>query len=354
MRCARLAGFMLAVAAACGGCSREIPEDYRASWKRVELPGFSLSLPDGKLVSTSSLPSQGNHKLKLEGSMLEHWRHDIVRNGAASVSWSSQTMTLEEWNRDYLPLITGAHSSSVPGVKLMQQELLDEDRWLSIVGAERVLLGIGVVRCDESFQVEITYTRYHDSPRQMADLRELVSSVRCQVTDNNRTRPEASTRLPENFGRVDGEDLQLFRSLDGEELALNFTQGDIQRDEKLYLSIIKPLLVQSFETEAAKLQTRMVTIPRTDRAETVSLLHATVPESNPIYVGTVYCKSLGLSVMSIWTAPRATDALALERLAQVGCPGGPSTPSPSFDSLVDAACRSGDQDACGPPAGSVQ
>lgn len=354
MRCVLLTGFMLASAAALGGCSREISEEYRASWKRVAFPGFSVNLPDGEIVSRSALPSQGQYKLKLEGSMLEHLRHDIVRNGAARVSWSSQPMTLEEWNRDYLPLITGALSSSVPGAKLMQQEVLDENRWLSIVGAERVSLAIGVVRCDETFQVEIHYTRYHDSPRQIADLRELVSSVRCQVTDRNRTRPVASTRLPENFGRVAGQDLQLLRSLDGEELALNFTQGDIQRDEKLYLSIIKPLLAQSFDTEPAKLQIRVVAIPRTDRAETVSLLHATVPGSNPMYVGSVYCKSLSLSLMSIWTAPRATDALALERLGQVGCPGSPSTPSPSFDSLVDAACRSGNPDACGPAAGAVQ
>jgi len=305
-------------------------------------------------VSSSSLPSQGKHKLKLEGSMLEHWRHDIVRNGAASVSWTSQPMTLEEWNRDYLPVITAALSSSVPGAKLMEQESLDDDRWLSIVGSERVPLALGVVRCDGAFQVEITYARYHDSRRQIADLRELVSSVRCQVTDRNRTRPKASTRLPDTFGRVGGQDLQIFRSLDGEHLAINFTHGDIQRDEKLYLSVIRHLLAQSHEAEPAKLQTRVVAIPRTDRPETASLLHVTLPAKDPIYVGAVYCKSLDLSLISLWTAARATDELAQERLGQVGCPGGPSTPSPSFDSLVEAACRSGDRDACGVPAGSAQ
>jgi hypothetical protein len=330
------------------GCAREEPEDARRSWKRVELPGFSVMLPAGKRVATSEAPSAGKHHLKLTGSFVDHWLRDTVIDGNVIVEWTSQASTREEWDSLFLPMLVASLNTTIPGSKVLKDEQIDDSRWMSIIGKHRVPLAVGVVRCDESFQVMITYAHSHLIEPQADDMREILRSVSCHVAAANRARILAVTRLPEKFGVVDSTEVQMFRSLDGEVVVLNFTSGDVQRDPGMYRTVIKALLGTVYEARIADSQMIAVPVPDGLHPGRASLLRVNLPAAGGItYVGAINCAPQRQSLMSIWSAPETSDALALERFGQVDCPGAASTPSPSFDSLVQAACRSGDQIACG-------
>jgi hypothetical protein len=94
-------------------------------------------------------------------------------------------------------------------------------------------------------------------------------------------------------------------------------------------------------------QIRAVDVPHILHGEPNSLYGVQGSQSQgSVYVGTVQCKQQKLALWSVWSAPTGDDRLAVERFSQVGCPGTPSTPSPTFQSLVESACAGGDAEAC--------
>jgi hypothetical protein len=68
--------------------------------------------------------------------------------------------------------------------------------------------------------------------------------------------------------------------------------------------------------------------------------------SQQAYVGSQYCELQEQTLMFSWLAPGASDALATERLGQVGCPGDGGNDVRSFHDLAAEACRNGEQAAC--------
>ena len=345
MRAAPLA--LLALLSALAGCAPETYEKYRKSWQRVELPGFSIELPPGKVVATSDVPSTGKYQREIKASLIDHWFEDIAINGNVAASWSTQSSTFEEWRDDYLPLYMAGLVSAVPGSKLIKVEKLSENSWYAVMGTDRVPLAAGAVRCEADFQVEVVYTHYHDVAREAADIRELLKSVRCAVGAQNRATTRVATRLPAKFGSVSVSNPQSYHSLDGEDLAVNFTAGDVTRDPKILRVIVRQLAAQGYGVTIEDSALREVTVPHALHLERNSLFSVRLPdEKGTIYVGTAYCETVKLSLISLWTAPMVSDQLAVERFSQVGCPDTPSTPTPTYDSLVESACAGGDAAAC--------
>lgn len=347
---------LLALAAVAAGCMPENHENYRKSWERVELPGFSILLPPGKIVETSNVPSTGKHQRSINGSQIDYWMKDITVNGSIAASWSTEVWTYDEWKREYLPLLLTGLERATPGAKVLEEEFIDDDHWTFVVGTKRVPLALGAVRCDEHFQVQIMYAHYHDAARQVADLREIMDSVQCAVRAENRVMTRAATRLPEKFGLVKESSPQQYRSLDNEELALNFTTGNVLKDEAVYRPLIANIVSTSFGAKVTDSDMAAVAVPAILHSEPTMLLRVTFPtDKSRIYVGTVFCEEVKLSLISFWSAPQVSDNLAIERLSQIGCPNTPSTQSPTYESLVESACQAGDTAACAlksAPAGS--
>src|SRR6185295_10722448 len=155
------AAFLLAASLGATGCSRQSLKKQREGRQRIELPGFSIELPLGKVVATSKVPSQGKHQVALSASQLEHWLDDWAINGSVSVHWSSQAPTRDEWMNEELPMILKASEGSIPNGKLLKEETIDPERWLIVAGTSRLPLAMGVVRCDPAFAIEVTYIGYH-------------------------------------------------------------------------------------------------------------------------------------------------------------------------------------------------
>jgi hypothetical protein len=346
---ARTLRLMMAIAlGASAGCSSEDRGAYLASWQHVDLPGFSLMLPPGEVGSSSKSPTDGIHKLNLSRSMVDHLRSDVARYGAVSVTWSSTVYTRADWTRDFLPVFTGTiGDAAAPDSKVMVEEQIDATRWFAIAGSARLPIALGIVTCGELFQVSITYAHYHDVARQLEDIRKIVSSVRCKVTAQNLERPVAAAMLPDKFGTLDSPGMQMFQSLDGEVMVLNFTSGDLNdAEEKAYLSVMRRMMAMALEADADDLKLRKVWIPGSGASQQRSLLEIRDPVGSTMYVGATTCSGMGSTLMSVWNAPKMTDALAIERLGQVGCPGGESTPLRKFAGILEEACATGDQVAC--------
>jgi hypothetical protein len=266
-----------------------------------------------------------------------------------TIEWSSLSYSHEEWKTMILPALLGALEGKViQGARLLKEAEAGKDRWVYVLGTPQAPIGAGVVNCDSEFSVSITFARYKDIERQFAELDRIVKSVQCEVTDANRARPIAATRLPRKFGQTPDRDIQIFQALDGEQLMINFTQTDVQRNPFLYRQIMRSMLVNSIGIEFPEKDLKTLSPGSPSPAGKSSLMRLDFPATNEtLYIGTQFCPEIDLSLISMWTAPGASDQLARERQSQVGCPGEESSATPTFASIADAACAAGEKQFCG-------
>jgi hypothetical protein len=342
---AALVAFCVAALSACGKRSAT-----NNDLERVRLPGFSIEVLPGRVVSTSKVPSDGRHELKLrKPDLFQTYFWKVLPEGTLSISWSSLTHSREEWKTLLLPaIIKSLDASAKPGNRLLQEASIDEHRWMYVIGTPTLPIGLGVIDCDPSFSVNVTLAHVRHVGRQLAELRRLVESVRCEVTAANTSRPLAATRLPAKFGRTPERAYQIFQTLDGEQVIVNFIPSDVQRDPTTYRHIIHALISEAFGVQIEQSAIELMKQGSPHPAGKSSLMRAQLPSTvGNIYVGTQYCAEIGLSLVSFWLAQDSSDALARERQSQLGCPGEPSVPTPEFATLADAACDAGDRQFCG-------
>jgi hypothetical protein len=330
------------------GCGQRV--EAAPDYHRINLPGFSVEVPEAIVVSTSSSPSNGKHTMKFrEPSLLEKTLEDSHEAGKLMLAWDSQAYSRDEWKTLLLPTFSQTLNAHVPGgSQILREAEAGKDRWAYVMGQDRAPVGIGVVNCGPSFSVTVTYARHRDVDRTAEELTKIVKSVQCAVTEANRVRPVAAIRLPGKFGRTADRDVQIYQSLDGEQFIVNFTHTDVQREPKMYRTIVRTLVANALELEIAESQLAVLPDgePRPQGKSTLMRLDLTGTGEN-LYVGTIYCPKVDLSLISIWYAPETSERLARERHSQSGCPGEESTPTVDFEVIADAACKAGNARFCG-------
>jgi hypothetical protein len=339
-----------AIAALCllvVACSRK--RDAAADFERVTLPGFSIELPRGEVTLTSTAASAGKHEVKLpKPSFMDVVTQRAVNAPKLSVEWMAQSFSREEWDQQMVPIFTQALAREIPGAKVLRQESLAADRWLHVIGLPTSPVAFGIVSCDQAFSVLVVHGRFRQPDLEAAEVRRILRSVTCNVTDANRARVEAAVRLPPGFGRTSDPQLQMYRSLNGEQLTTSFASGDAQRDAGIYHHLILSLLSTSLGKQLNDSQLVQLDSAVQGAEGKRSLARVEFPDTQErIYVGTTYCADRNLTLISFWFSARRDDALARERQSQTGCPGGTSTPLPRFEAMVEQACKAGDQRACG-------
>jgi hypothetical protein len=307
-----------------------------------------MDLPKGEVTFSSKSPTVGTHKIKpRRASLSAHFIDDEVIYNEFSVSWSTQSSSREEWEREYLPFFMRSISQVVPRARVLRRGALDADRWFAVVGSDRVPLAVGVVRCDARFQVEFVFSRYHDVARQAALAERAVKSVRCEVTDENRAGLLPATRLPAGFGWLPTDFGQHFQSLSGETLMIDFTMGRIPPDADASRVALYAIFA-AMDPEIPRSAVEYLRPPRGRDAGRERMMSRAPLTSGAgvIYVGSLFCPGEGASLMFIWTVPGAGEELAWKRLEQVGCPGEESVPVRRFAEVAADACAAGDTAAC--------
>jgi hypothetical protein len=90
----------------------------------------------------------------------------------------AQGATQEDWREVYLPVFSKAVGAAAGGnPRVLEDQVLDEQRWLFIVGAKDIPIGFGVVACDDDFQVVVIFGRYRDVDRQAEELGKMLLFV---------------------------------------------------------------------------------------------------------------------------------------------------------------------------------
>ena len=330
------------------GCSKFSGE--KDPVQRISLPGFSIELPSGKSLATSKSPTSGKHQVDLPSPGFKEIVFDRARTKPIVwVEWSTQAYSRDEWKTLLMPAIAQSIGKATKNsTNVLKEQSVSRDRWLFITGSPSAPIAMGAVNCEETFSITIIEARYGDVEREAAAMRRMVESVNCEVTDENRARPVAATRLPAKFGRTPDAVVQTYQSLDGEQLIVNFTRSDVQKNHQGYRTIIQALLSNALGTEIP--DSSMIELPKGDPhpAGRYSLMRLQLGSADDsLYVGTFYCPRIDLSLITLWYSPRSSDPLAHERLSQVGCPGEESTETPPFEQVADEACRAGQKQFCG-------
>lgn len=328
-----LPAFLLAA-----GCS----EDPHRQLRKVDLPGFSIQLPEGEIVTSGNSPTDGKHAVSVSMSM---WSGaGLLASQELEVHWSNRAFPPEVWSQRLLPSLASALSAGNPDAKVLEEKALGDDRWLYIVGTEDSPAGVGVVNCDPRFSVMVSYVRYQDRARLSAGLEDILRSVRCAVTDANRAPVLAATRLPAAFGRVESHlGAQAYRSIDGEYLGITTTSNlRLLDDVDGVRNITRATIHGMLGVEVGEMQI----VPGGGADAATLLLRASRAGGSPLYVGYRRCASQSLAVGVLWMAPRTSDEDAATRMGWIGCPGAPSSSPPEFSEVAARACAEGNQDAC--------
>jgi len=332
------------------GCSKS-----SAPPESIALPGFSIELPAGRTMKTSDNSVGGVHAIELPRPSVS----DFFSGGEAAqreleVHWSHNRVPRKMWSSLLLPALM----TQMPGLpaekQVLSDETLSESSWLTMVQSAQGYVGIGVVNCNETLSIYVTYVRFTDLDRQTRAMRDILKSVRCLPGTAPPARPVIATRLPPTLGRIADPVAQIYQSLDGERLALNFEMKDMQSSQVQLRGLLETAAAMRFRVEPAEAEYVELQLPRSLLPRKASLNRVRLRTGGtPIYIGAIYCAEQALTVVGFWESPMPSDRVAGERLSQIGCPGDRSTPSPTFESLVESACSAGDHNACAlrtPPA----
>jgi len=312
----------------------------------VQLPGFTVNLPSGDVINTSQLGFAGRHEIRLpEPSMLDRMNplSKRIAQPRVVVSWSQHGLADGEW---YVQL-RGTLLKSFPGenVQVLKEQRSSKDSWVTVVGDAKAPVGFGTYRCEAGFNVDVVVAVSADAEEQFTFTRGIIESVRCALTDANRRRPEASMRLPKDFGRVLREQFPTYVTTAGEQVIVNFTTGDVLRNPKALNAVMAGTMSQAMGIPVATLKMTTITVAQESERKD-GLLRMETKDGEAAYIGALWCPKLGITLLSVYSAPDASEARARVIVASISCPGKPSDPPGDAKPTFEAACKKGDSTAC--------
>ncbi len=147
-------------------------------------------------------------------------------------------------------------------------------------------------------------------------------------------REQAVVRFGDGFGGFDLPGQQVYKSVTGELIFIHFIKGDSFQ------------AVEDLRRSTSPEWSRAIEIAQRPDGHAVRMLRLGPPDDpEPSYIGGLQCKeNLGFTILL--ALPSEDDVLAVEHLAQIGCPGDPGVDLPAFVDVAAAACKQGNAKAC--------
>ena len=290
---------------------------------RVELPGFSLVLPAGEVTEQSTLAATGTYKLAIPADVRLDAPYDkldpallLPRGRQVAVSWMAIAHTADEW-RAYVEAIAKSMGTTA---RIGRDEEIAAGRRVTLIDLPTFSIGIGAAVCDGKFSVVIIWAMSRDAGQQWMGTSAAVESVSCKLTAENLRPFEAVVVLPQGFERDANGEGQVYNSNKGETLVVSYTSQDVQKRGDKLREIIGNLLGAAGGFSDLMLSNVAIK-PVAGRPESLFVLES--PDRYPMaYVAALYCEPFDVTFISIWTGPKPTDKLALQRLRTVSCPTG--------------------------------
>jgi hypothetical protein len=286
---------------------------------RTELPGFSMVLPPGDVLEQSRLPVTGTYKLAVSSDAKFEAPYDqldraqlLPRGRQVVVSWMAVAHTTDEW-RLYVQAI--ANSIGTPAT--IGRDESAGGRRVTLIELPSFSLGVGAAVCEDKFTVVVIWAMSRDAAQQFMGARAAVNSVQCKLTPENLRPFEAAVTLPRGFSRDATEEGQVYTSRQGEQLVVSYTGQDVQRHGPKLRDIITNLFAAAGGFSDLRLSD-VATAPVAGRPESLFRFESKDMEAG--YVAALYCPAFDVTFISIWTGPKPSDELALQRLRAVACP----------------------------------
>ena len=316
-----------------------------------DLPALTLALPPGEITSEGKLAGAGALAMSLRReNSLEPFmpiNRDKLLPPAArqvQVQWDAFPLADAAERRMVLNAILAALPLKNPSI-LREQELT-KDRNLYVVGSPEIPVAVGFIDCGSSRGVTITMAFTLDLDALLAGAARVMKSVTCKKVTMDQL-PQASVRLPKNFGRMQQEGIDLFMSLEGEVMVTLMTAHDVQRVPGLFVKLMRNIMGPALGVPEDKLTVEALEIDTVPGMRTETALLRTQGDLDGAIVNIRYCKDLDLSLMVLWYLDGGEQAQAVERIRQVGCPNDPGEPTATMSELFGRECKAGNQMACG-------
>jgi hypothetical protein len=303
----------------------------------VQLPGFTLALPAGQVVRSTTLPSAGSH---VETPAVEG-----VENALISVYWAQHGKSHADWvamNRDKV------FGSLVPGVKMItKEENVAKERWVGSIGGDGEGGAVGIVTCEPGFSIMFMVNVSKRIAEDQRVAREIAKSVQCAFTDANRHKPDATVRLSRRFARVPNPDQQQYFSLDEELIMVNIVPGNSFANGSDALQAMM-LGIMSKSVSLTPAEVKVVRLQDTELSDGKRLVVRFLgdPKIERRYIAVQYCKDMAATINVALLMPSVEDVKALQLLDGLSCPGGESSELGDIHDIALDGCAAGHRMAC--------
>src|SRR5262249_51064992 len=145
------------MAVSLGGCSQKA--SVSGGWEAVELPGFSVELPLGRVEKSTKLTSAGSHHVTLMPPGARTRPPSLRRFGKASAGtlslhWRAGTMSADDRKQVNEALVRGTAGAIGWRVESLQEE---QGRWIAIIGKGEHRMAILGVYCEPGLSVSANF-----------------------------------------------------------------------------------------------------------------------------------------------------------------------------------------------------
>ena len=311
-----------------------------AGLERVQLPGFTLELPPGKVTTSTSLPSDGSYRRVPEVKDLP--------DAQVSVFWSQHGRSHEEFLTMHRDKVIRAVAGTAEAVS--HERTISPGRWIGFVGDDATGEGggIAVVSCERGFSILVVVNASTGFKAEMDLTRDIAASVRCALTDANRQTVQATVRLSRRFGRLPIPGSQQYYSLDDELIMLNPIAGNsFAKGVPAMRDMFLGIMAASVKLKPEDVEFVLLQQVDTPGAQRLFIRFNGHPDIERRYLGVMYCGNIEATINSVILMPSIDDAKARELFATFGCPGGKSTELSDIHEVLLDACAAGKEIACG-------
>jgi hypothetical protein len=308
----------------------------------VSLPGFSINLPTGWVTNTTKEGFAGRHDLLLTDSgILRRLPLATGRRPEAtvSVSWSRHGLD----DKGYSSFFRDAALSSIPNSKVVREATLTSGNWVLTIGSPAESATYAFHSCEPGFTIVVFVDVNTRANANFGLANRIIQSATCSLTEANRKRPEAATRLPREFARVTAQQEQTYFTPVGETLSIGFNAGDLP-GSPAFMTLMGALTSHATGVPPAQLIIKEIPLPDGDGRK-----HRLVSASTGgslFYEGALWCPKLGMTVMATYLAMQPSDERARQVFDSIYCPGEPGESPPDAKLILDDACNAGNSTAC--------
>jgi len=291
-----------------------------ATFERVELPGFSVEVPAGRVVRRASDPSAGVYEVDLTYAR-RSLRLPPDEGGVARVtlSWLSRLDSDAEREiriRDEAGLFGILHPEPPPAYAPAR------DRRVVLVGDERFPKAVGSVDCAADFGVTLVMTSDERHLVTLAAARRVLESVACHVTADNRAPPVPALRLPAGFRHTADNRVLRYDGANGDWLRIEVASGDPQLHVSSLLNAAASAVATVFNASVGTDGFSGFEGSRPIRGE---MKHTTMRahvdgEAGNIHVALLYCPQQDMTFISILRTGSGDAATAKAVFAGITCP----------------------------------